>query len=264
MNSGCRLSAAGHSFSSHFTHPLHCCVVLLDSPEFLTCHEGPLLSAYSFCNFSQSRTASSPSPLRPAGWCQWPGTQCPSPGWRVLSGIPGFSGEAKDFTLQFLISCWKQMWARRSSSLLSKAYTLASRMLGREDPCSRDCSRCLIPSRLPWYFLPCWGGCIDGGRDGLCQNRGWCLSPPPFPQCLHRCLHLKTLTGQAAESAGGESTKLSRPFLYPDEQPVVTCHHCPILFKKVQLTFVKINVKCINLHKYSKAIRGATGEVCTF
>ncbi len=52
-------------------------------------------------------------------------------------------------------------------------------------------------------------------------------------RCLHRCLHLKTSTSQAAESAGGESTKSqSQPFPFPDERGVVTHHHCPILFTK--------------------------------
>ncbi len=101
------------------------------------------------------------------------------------------------------------VYSFRSSSLLSNACTLASRMLGKEDPCGWDCSWCLIPLCLPRCFLLSWDGCIDGSSDGLAclcgQGRSWRSSPPPFL----RCLHLKTSTSQgAAESAGGESTKL--------------------------------------------------------
>ncbi len=127
---------------------------------------------------SQSRTTSLPSPL-----CQQVDVRGQE--HNVLPLVEGLSQvSVKQRTLQFLISRWKLMWARRSSSLLSKACTLANRMLGREDPCSWDCSRC-----PPWCFLPCWSGWIDGCRDGLACLCGWgcswCLSPPPFPWHLH-------------------------------------------------------------------------------
>ncbi len=102
-------------------------------------------------------------------------------GWMVLSGIPGFSQVSlKQRALQFLITGWKLMQARRPSSLLSNACTLASRML-REYPCGRDHSRCLIsPCLLPRCLLPCWGECRDGSRDGLAclcgRGCSWCYS----------------------------------------------------------------------------------------
>ncbi len=130
-------------------------------------HTSPISPAPAWSG-SRSSTASSRRPLHPAGWCSWVGTQCPPPGWMVLSGIPGLCQfSLKQRTLQFLISHWKLMQARRSSSLLSNASMLASRMLGREDPCGWDRSRCLINPCPPRYFLQCWGRCIDGNRDGL-------------------------------------------------------------------------------------------------
>ncbi len=45
-----------------------------------------------------------------------------------------------------------------------------------EDPCGWSCRRCLVLPRLPRCFLPCWGGCIDGSRDGLACLCVWGLS----------------------------------------------------------------------------------------
>ncbi len=101
-----------------------------------TCPASPAL----VLSGSRSRTTSTPSPPHSACWCPWMGTQCPPPGGTALSGIPGFRQvSVKQRTLQFLISRWKLMWARRPSSLLSNACTWASRMLGREDPCGLNC-----------------------------------------------------------------------------------------------------------------------------
>lgn len=74
---------------------------------------------------------------------------------------PGF-GEKR--TLQLLISCQKLMQAWKPSSLLSNGCTLASKILGREDPFGQDHS--------------------------------WCLAPPPFAQCLLQCLLLQRVARQ--------------------------------------------------------------------
>ncbi len=144
------------------------------------------------------------------------------------------------------------MQARRLSSLLSNACTLTSRML-IEYPCDRDRSQCLIPPRLAHCFLLCWGRRTDGSRNGfasLCgQDSSWCLSPPPFPWCLLWSLYLKNLTGQAAEPAGGESTKLRVNhflILTSDWQSyvIIVQHHS----RKHNNTRKK-NMKSTNLHK---------------
>ncbi len=146
------------------------------------------------------------------------------------SSIPGFSQvSVKQRTLQFLISRCKLLRSRRSVSLYSSTSTLASRMFGREDPCGRDRSRCLIPPCLPRCFLLCWGGCIDGSRNGLAclcgRGCSWCLSPPPFPQCLFQCLHLKTLTGQAIFVKINNLAELTERQLEMSAPPSSLCGH---------------------------------------
>lgn len=123
---------------------------------------------------------------------------------QYLNGYPEFpqaSGES--------LSCHTELVCRAQVLCSSNTCTLASRMPSREQPCGRSRSRYLTPPCLPLCFLRCTDGC----RDDLACTCGWdrkvscCLSSPPFPLCLLWSQHLKTLTGQVAESAGGELTK---------------------------------------------------------
>ncbi len=130
-----------------------------------------------------------------------------------------------------LMSCWKLIQVWSSSSLLSDACTLAGRMLGREDPCGRDNSWC-CPSTFTLCFLLCWGGCIDGSRDGRACLCGWGRSSTLF-SVFTLMFTLENLNQSGSGVNRRRVHKLvSWPFPYPDEWLVVMLSLSNIIHKK--------------------------------
>ncbi len=141
-------------------------------------------------------------------------TENESPGWDALSGIPGFSQVlVKQRTLQFLISRWILMMM---SSSLSNACTLASRKLGREDPCGLDLRWCSLHIFLSISSFWCCNGCTDGQRDGLvclCSwGCSWCFIPSTFSSMFTSMFTFENLN-QPGTRIGRRANKLvSWPF----------------------------------------------------
>ncbi len=154
--------------------------------------------------------------------CLWPGTEGPPPGWMALSGIPGFSQVlVKQRTLQFLKSCWKLMQARRSYSLLSNTC-----------------------SCLPQCFLLCWRGSIDGSRDGLACLCGRVVA-------AYSDVYFWKPQPARQQSWQVESPQSCEPTIFPilmsDPSHAIIVQYYS---QKVQLIFVKINIKNMHLHKH--------------